>query len=320
MINNKKIIIDCDPGIDDVLAISYAINSGKYDILGITTVSGNVEATLAYDNVLRVLDFEKVTIPIYMGAEVPLERELVTAKETHGEDGLGESHLPFTYRVPESEEAVDFILKSIKEDKEIKIFALGPLTNIAKALKKDRSAFEGVEVVSMGGAFRSHGNCSPVAEFNYWVDPHAADYVLKHLPTKLKIMPLDVTRKFVLTPNMISYLMHLDRTRAEFIRNITDFYMDFHFEYENIIGSVINDPLTFLADSYPNLFTTEEYFCEVQLDGYAMGQLIVDEYDFYKKAPNAVLYVDVLEKLAMKEFLSGLFTKYREDIFQRGDL
>lgn len=316
----KKIIIDCDPGIDDVLAISFAINSGYYDILGITTVSGNVEASLAYNNVLKVLDFEKVRIPVYMGAEVPLERELVTAKETHGMDGLGESDLPFTYREPEDKDAVDFILDSIKEDKEIKIFALGPLTNIAKALKKDREAFEGVEVISMGGAFRSHGNCSPVAEFNYWVDPHAADYVLKNLPTKLKIMPLDATRKFVLTPNTISYVTHLDRERAEFIRSITNFYMDFHFEYENIIGSVINDPLTFLADMNPSLFTTEEYFCEVQLDGYAMGQLIVDEYNFYKKEANAVLYVDIDEKLAMKEFLAGLFKGYREEIFQRGDL
>ena len=316
----KKIIIDCDPGIDDVLAISFALNCGHYDILGITTVSGNVEATLGYQNVLKVLEFEKVTVPIYMGAEVPLKRELVTAKETHGMDGLGESNLPFNYMAPEKEAAVDFILESIKQDKTIKIFALGPLTNIAKAIEKDPQAFEGVEIISMGGAFRSHGNCSPVAEFNYWVDPDAADYVLKHYPGKLKMMPLDATRKFVLTPNNISYLTHLDPERAEFIRTITNFYMDFHFEYENIIGSVINDPLTFIADLRPDIFKTEEYFCEVQLDGYAMGQLIVDEYQFYKKEANAILYVDIDETVAKKEFLSGLFKGQRAEIFKRGDL
>lgn len=316
----KKIIIDADPGIDDTLAISFAMNCGYYDILGITCVSGNVEAELAYRNVLRLFEFEKASIPVYMGSSIPLKKELVTAKETHGMDGLGESDLPYTYKDPENEDAVQFILESIKKDKEIKIFALGPLTNIAKALMKDRDAFRDVEIVSMGGAFKSHGNCSPVAEFNYWVDPDAADYVLKNYPGKIKILPLDVTRKFVLTPNTISYLMHLDKERAMFIKNITDFYMDFHFEYENIIGSVINDPLTFIADIREDLFEKQEYFCEVQKSGYGIGQLIVDEYGFYKKESNALIYTDIDSDIAMKEFLSGMFKDYREEIFSRGDL
>lgn len=316
----KKIIIDADPGIDDALAISFAINSGHYDILGITAVSGNVEATLCYKNILKILNFEQTSIPTYMGSEKPLKRKLVTAKETHGMDGLGETDLPYKQKEPEKENAVEFILESLKKDKSIKIFALGPLTNIAKALQKDRSAFEGVEIVSMGGAFKTHGNCSPVAEFNYWVDPDAADYVIKNYPGKIKIIPLDVTRKFVLTPNIISYLKHLDSRKAEFIEKITNFYMDFHYEYENIIGSVINDPLTLIADINEEIFEKHEYYCEVQKEGYAIGQLIVDEYDFYKKEPNAIIYTDINEKIAMKEFLSGIFTNHRKEIFSRGDL
>lgn len=313
----NKIIIDADPGIDDALAISLAINCEKYDILGITLVSGNVEATLCYYNTLKILNFEQTSIPIYIGSQKPLKRELVTAKETHGEDGLGNSNLLYNYVKPNEKNAVDFIIESLKKDKKIKIFALGPLTNIAKALKKCPEVFEGVEIISMGGAFKSHGNCSPVAEFNYWVDPDAADYVIQNYPGKVKIMPLDVTRKFVLTPNIISFLMHLDKKRAEFIKKITDFYMDFHYEYEDIIGSVINDPLTMICDLREDLFEKKEYYAQVQKDGYAMGELIVDEYNFYKKEPNIILYTNINSEIAMKEFLSILFKDHREKIYAR---
>ena len=315
----KKIIIDCDPGIDDTLALSLAINSPEYDILGITLVSGNVEATLCYKNALKLLNFEQTSIPLYIGEEVPLVRELVTAKETHGEDGLGNSNLVYNY-IPPQKNAVDFILNSLNKEKNIKIFALGPLTNIATALKKDRETFKNVELICMGGAFKSHGNCSPVAEFNFWVDPDAADYVIKNYPGMVKILPLDVTRKFLFTPNMLSYLKHLDKKRADFIESITNFYMDFHYEYEDIIGCVINDPLTFIADLREDLFEKKEYYCEVALSSQAMGQLIVDEYDFYKKKKNVILYTDVDNETAMKEFLSRLFKDHRDEIFARSDL
>lgn len=315
----KKIIIDCDPGIDDTLALSLAINSPEYDILGITLVSGNVEATLCYKNALKLLNFEQTSIPLYIGEEVPLVKELVTAKETHGKDGLGNSNLVYNY-IPPKKNAVDFILNSLNKEKNIKIFALGPLTNIAKALNKNRDSFKGVELICMGGAFKTHGNSSPVAEFNFWVDPEAADYVIKNYPGKVKIIPLDVTRKFLFTPNILSYLKHLDKERSDFIESITNFYMDFHYEYEDIIGCVINDPLTFIADLREDLFKHVEYFCEVITDTPARGQLIVDECNFYKKKSNVILYTDVDNENAMKEFLSRLFKEHRNEIFARSDL
>lgn len=315
----NKIIIDCDPGIDDALALSLAINSSEYDILGITLVSGNVEATLCYKNALKILNFEQTSIPIYIGEEIPLKRKLVTAKETHGEDGLGNSNL-FYENIPAKYKGVDFILDSLKKEKNIKIFALGPLTNIATALKKDRNAFKDCELICMGGAFKSHGNSSPVAEFNFWVDPDAADYVIKNFPGMVKIIPLDVTREFVITPNTISFLKHLDKKRADFIESITDFYMDFHYEYEDIIGCVINDPLTFISDLREDLFEKKEYYCEVATTGAAMGELIVDEYNFYKKEKNVVLYTSICSESAMKEFLIRLFKGHEKEILARGSL
>lgn len=316
----KKIIIDCDPGIDDSLALSLAINSPEYDILGITLVSGNVEAKLCYKNALKILNVEQTSIPIYIGAEVPLVRELVTAKETHGEDGLGNSNLFYDYVDPNKKNAVDFILESLKKEKNVKIFALGPLTNIALALKKDKDAFKDAEIICMGGAFRTHGNSSPIAEFNFWVDPDAADYVIKNFPGKVKLIPLDVTREFVLTPNIISFLSHLDKDRTDYIRSITDFYMEFHYEYEDIIGCVINDPLTFIADLREDLFKTEEYYCEVATSSAAIGELIVDEYNFYKKDSNVILYTEINSELAMKEFLSRLYKDHKETIMARRSL
>lgn len=313
----KKIIIDCDPGIDDALAINLAINSKEYDILGITLVSGNVEATLCYENTLKILNFEQTSIPVYIGAQVPLVKKLVTAKETHGENGLGNAKLSYKYTKPNETHAVDFILDSLKKEKNIKIFALGPLTNIALALKKDKEAFKNAEIIAMGGAFKSHGNCSPVAEFNFWVDPHAADYVIKNFPGKIKLIPLDVTREFVLTPNTISFLNHLDKERTTFIKSITDFYMDFHYEYEDIIGCVINDPITFLSDLRPDLFNSKEYFCEVATSSSAVGELIVDEYNFYKKEPNVILYNSINAPLAMKEFLKRIYKGNEDKILSR---
>ena len=141
---------------------------------------------------------QRLDIPVYVGEEVPLKRELVTAQDTHGEDGVGENFYEdvdakFNYG------GVDFIIDTLKNNKDVSIIALGPLTNIAKAIMKDKKAFDNLdEFISMGGAFRIHGNCSPVAEFNYWVDPHGADYVYKNLSKKIHMVGLDVTRKIVL--------------------------------------------------------------------------------------------------------------------------
>lgn len=307
----KKIIIDTDPGIDDALAILLATHIDEYELLGITLVSGNVHADLGLFNLFRLSKQWKVKFPIYQGTKTPLVREFVDAKETHGEDGLGNTNLEYE-EYEYSTEGVEFILKTLRENDDVTIFALGPLTNIATALQRDAEAFTHARVISMGGAFRSYGNCSPVAEYNYWVDPHAADYVLKHLPRPLEIVPLDVTRKFLLTPSMVSFMERLDVETGKFIRKLTDFYMDFHWEYEGIIGAVINDPVTMIVERCPHLFQRGEYFCEVEMESKTMGMLVVDEKNFYRQKPNAIVYEDMDEKEAMTFFLKTLFSNHGE--------
>nr|WP_302419510.1 nucleoside hydrolase [uncultured Romboutsia sp.] len=311
----RKVIIDCDPGIDDSLAILLAINSPELEVLGLTITSGNVPAQLGAKNALKALQMcQRLDIPVYIGEELPLERELVTAQDTHGEDGVGENF----YEDVDAKifyGGVDFIIDTLKNNKDVSIIALGPLTNIAKALMKDKKAFDNLdEFISMGGAFRIHGNCSPVAEFNYWVDPHGADYVYKNLPKKIHMVGLDVTRKIVLTPNIIEFINRLDKDMAKYITEITRFYIDFHWEQEGIIGCVINDPLAVAYFIDRSLLRGFDSYVEVVHDGVAVGQSIVDSFNFYKNEPNSHVLTEVDEKAFMKMFLKRIFKEHESYI------
>ena len=312
----RKVIIDCDPGIDDSLAIILALNSPELEVIGITICSGNVPAKLGAQNALKALQMcSSLHVPVYIGEEYPLKRELVTAQDTHGEDGVGENFYEEIKDFGFKEGGVDFIIDTLRNNEKVSIIALGPLTNIAKAIMKDKEAFNNLdEFVSMGGAFRIQGNCSPVSEFNYWVDPHGADYVYKNLLKKIHMVGLDVTRKIVLTPNIIELINRFDKDMAKYITEITRFYIDFHWEQEGIIGCVINDPLAVAYFIDRSICEGFESFVEVVKDGVAMGQSIVDSFNFYKKESNAIVLTDVDAKKFMYMFLKRLFKGYENII------
>lgn len=313
----KKIIIDADPGIDDSIAIILANNVAEYEILGVSLVSGNVHVEKGKKNILRISKFLDRDFKIYMGSSYPLSKEFINAEDTHGEDGLGETYL--TYKEKNSDgDAINFLVEEARKG-DLTIFALGPLTNIARALKRDRAAFKDTRIIIMGGNFKSYGNMSPVAEFNFYVDPDAADYVIKNAPNKVEIMPLDVTRKFVLTPSILSYIKKLNPEVGNFVEKITNFYMDFHWEYEKIIGSVINDPLTIILERNPELFKGRTFNAECITDGPARGMLMVDEMDFMKREKNIILYEDLDVFEVWKYFLEEI-TKCEVDEKILGDL
>ena len=161
------------------------------------------------------------------------------------------------------------------------------------------------ELISMGGSYKSHGNCSPVAEYNYWCDPDAAKYVYENLPKKIHMVGLDVTRKIVLTPNILEYMQILDKEKGEFIKRITGFYYDFHWKYERVIGCVINDPLAvayFINREWCQGFDS---YTTVETEGICIGQSITDAMDFWKKEPNS----HVLTEVDPREFMTMLLTR-----------
>ena len=212
-------------------------------------------------------------------------------------------------------DAVSYITDTLREKQGVSIIAIGPLTNIAKALQKDPEAFEQLdEFVSMGGSYKSHGNCSPVAEYNYWCDPDAAKYVYENLRTKIHMVGLDVTRKIVLTPNILEYMQILDTEKGEFIKNITRFYYDFHWEYERVIGCVINDPLAVAYFLNRELCRGFEAYTTVETEGISIGQSVVDAMNFWKKEENSIVLTEVDEKEFMVMFLHRIFGKSEQEI------
>ncbi|MBS6646843.1 MAG: nucleoside hydrolase [Clostridiaceae bacterium] len=312
----RKIIIDCDPGIDDSLALMLALSSPELDVVGITTVCGNVPPHMGAENALKVLKFmNRLDIPVYCGEEKPLVREYVSAQDTHGMDGLGESGIEKVTEAEWKYGAVDFILKTLRMEDQVSIIAVGPLTNIAKALMKEPAAFERIDTfVSMGGNYKSYGNCSPVAEYNYWCDPDAAGYVYENLGQKIHMVGLDVTRKIVLTPNILEYMKILDKKKGKLIEAITRFYFDFHWKYEQVIGCVINDPLAVAYFINPDLCSGFDARTAVETKGICIGQTVVDEMDFWHKSPNSRILTEVDAKEFMVMFLSRVFDRNCDEI------
>ena len=314
--DKRKVIIDCDPGIDDALAIILALKSKEIEVVGITTVSGNVESLQGAKNALKVLKLlGRLDIPVYLGESKPVKRELVTAQDTHGEDGLGETFLEEVSSEYIRENGVDFILNTLKNQENVSIIALGPLTNLCRAIEKDSETFHRVkEIVSMGGAYKSHGNCSPVAEFNYWVDPHGAREFLKKFNGEFTMVGLDVTREIVLTPNLREMIHQFKDEIGDFIYDITRFYVDFHWEQERTLGCVINDPLAVEYFINRELCHGFKAYVDIACEDISMGQSVVDVADFYKKRKNVFVLDKVNSKEFMVSFLNKIFPSHKDDI------
>lgn len=321
----KKIIIDCDPGIDDSLAIMLAFNSPEVEVVGITIVAGNSPVTMGFQNAKKILSFlGRLDVPVFVGADRPRVREYVNALDTHGEDGLGESFLP---EVPGQEipdkTAVSFLRETLKEGG-VSVVALGPLTNLARLIDEDLEAFLSIErLVSMGGNFRSHGNCSPVAEYNYWEDPDSAKVVFDTLyehHRRIEMVGLDVTREIVLTPEILDQMKKDNSVTGDFIEKITGFYFKFHWEWEHIRGCVINDPLAVAQFINPDILTGIEAFTEVETSGISMGQTVVDSMGFYRKESNAQIFTRVDKKTFWEMFLTRILgitqSEYKERFAQ----
>ena len=199
---SSKIIIDTDPGQDDAVAILLALASPELEVLGITAVAGNVPLTLTEKNARKICELAgKPETKVFAGAIRPLVRPLVTAEEVHGKTGLNGPDLPEPTMPLQKQHAVDFIVETLMHEPSgtVTLCALGPLTNIALALIREPSIAGRIkEIVLMGGGFFEGGNVTPTAEFNIYVDPHAADVVFKSgIP--IVMMPLDVTHKALTT-------------------------------------------------------------------------------------------------------------------------
>jgi purine nucleosidase len=283
----KHILFDTDPGIDDALAILLALASPELKVEGVSVVHGNCSVDQGVTNTLGVLELAKASeIPVTRGFALPLVQPTLLAPETHGNAGIGYAKLGKPQSEPLSQHSVDFLIDRIMAvPGQITLVCIGPLTNVAVAVRKEPRIVEAVkEVVVMGGAIRHEGNTTPLAEFNVYVDPHAA-HIVFHSGMPLTLVPLDVTYECILTPDDVGRLLKIKSPISQFVADATRFYMEFHDEYQQIEGCVINDPLALALTFYPKLCDYEELYVDVDVSGgVSMGKTFADFYKM-KKVP-----------------------------------
>jgi purine nucleosidase len=285
----RKIIFDTDPGIDDACAILLALASPEVSVEGLSVVHGNCSLEQATTNALSILELANAShVPVVKGCELPLVQPSLLAPETHGDTGLGYAKLPRPSTQVIRQHAVDFLIEKILASPgEITLVAIGPLTNVALAIRQEPRMLEALkEIIVMGGALRYEGNTTALAEFNTYVDPHAA-HIVYHAGIPMILVPLDVTYQCVLTPKDVKRLQETDSPVTQCIVEATRFYMEFHDEYQKIEGCVINDPLALALAFAPGLCTYQELPVDVDISGgISMGKTIADFYNYTKKPVN----------------------------------
>lgn len=303
----KHIILDCDPGHDDAINIIIATaKSDIFNVLGITTVGGNVEVEKNTLNALKVLELLNSDIPVYKGQSRPLVKEIEIATEIHGDSGMDGPILPDPNRKEEELHAVDFIIETVKNSKEkVTLVPTGPLTNIAMALIKDPSIKNNIEeIVLMGGG--TFGNWTPAAEFNIFVDAEAAEVVFTSgIP--LAVFGLDVTHQVIATDDIVDRVGEIDNEVAEFVKDLLIFFGQTYKDFFGINGGPIHDACTCMYLLNPDMFTMEEVNITIETKGEATyGMTVVDLLKTTGKKENAKFATGVDQERFWDTFMDTL--------------
>ena len=298
-----KCIIDTDPGADDVLALIMALNSPELEILGLTTVEGNARLEHTTANALRLLEYMgRTEIPVYVGSSTPLEGEFHHAYEVHGEEGLT-VRLPDTDVRPADGNAVDFIIETaLAMPGELALFAVGPLTNVARALNKEGRLKDALQrVYIMGGQGDGSGNVTPYAEFNIWDDPYAANVVFgSGVPVTL--LGLNISRQTSVARDDESW-MSGETPGERLAAQVLEKWFDLD-EEEHRARFSLHDPMTVMAALRPDLIETRAATLTVRTEGERVGEIVAD-YESGGSVDVAV-GVEVAEALAvMRGLLKG---------------
>lgn len=293
----RKIIIDTDPGQDDAAAIMLALGSPELDILGITTVAGNVPLSRTSTNARIILEFcSRPEVKVFAGADKPIARPLITAEHVHGKTGLDGPELHEPKMPLQEQHAVDFIIETLRREPSgtVTLCTLGPLTNIALALEKAPDIAGRVrELVMMGGGFFEGGNITPAAEFNIYVDPEAAAAVFKSgIP--IVMMPLDVTHKVLTLKSRVEKLRAIGSRPAIALVEMLDFFERFDIEKYGSDGGPLHDPTTIAYLLKPELFSGRD--CNVEIETASpltVGMTVVDWWQVTGRKHNARVMKDV---------------------------
>ncbi len=270
------IIIDCDPGCDDALALILAFASEKLDVLAVTCVAGNQTLDKTSENARKVITFLDKKVPVALGATKPLLRELSTAGEVHGETGLDGPKLPEPNFDFENEPAWELQRNIILKSKEpVTIVAVGPLTNIATLLTAYPEVKHNIERICIMGGGIKNGNITATAEFNMYVDPEAG-HIVFNAGIPMVMCGLDITEKAYITKEQIEELRSTNKKVAIFAAELLSFYIQFHLNM-GFEGCHVHDACVIAYLLHPEFFKTEDMFVTVETEGrYTRGMTVAD--------------------------------------------
>jgi len=293
----RKIIIDTDPGQDDAVAILLALGSPELEVMAVTAVAGNVPLVLTQLNARKICELAgRPDIPVFAGAARPLLRPLVTAEHVHGRTGLDGPDLPDPKMPLQATHAVDFLVATLMREPPgtITLCVLGPLTNIALALiREPRIAARIGEIVLMGGGFFEGGNVTPAAEFNIYVDPHAASVVFDS-GVPITMMPLDVTHRALTTRDRVERFRALGTPAGIATAQLLDFFERYDEEKYGTDGGPLHDPcvIAWLLD--PGLFKGRKVNVCVETGAeLTMGMTVIDWWGVTDRPKNAHVVRDL---------------------------
>lgn len=297
MTEPRKIIIDTDPGQDDAVAILLAFASRELEVLGLTAVAGNVPLPLTEKNARKICELAgRPQTAVYAGAARPLIRPLVTAEHVHGRTGLDGPDLPEPSMKLCDGNAVDFIIDTIMTEPAgaVTLCGLGPLTNVALAMIREPAIVPRIrEIVLMGGGYFEQGNITPSAEFNIYVDPHAADVVFRS-GAPIVMMPLDVTHKVLTTRARVDAFRAMGTPAGDATVQLLDFFERFDEEKYGTDGGPLHDPCVIAYLLRPELFSGRH--CNVTVETASeltLGATVVDWWGVTDRPKNAVVMREV---------------------------
>ena len=271
-----RLILDCDPGVDDAMAIIAA--SRWADLVGITTVAGNVALEHTTANACRLRSLLGLDVEIHPGADGPLVGRQEFARHVHGETGLGNVVLPEPDRGPDSAYAVEYLVEATRSEEGIHLVPIGPLTNVALALRADPGLADRVASITlMGGSALGVGNVSAAAEFNVFADPEAADEVFR-CGARVTMLGLNLTHQVRMGAAHAAECRTIGTPVADAMAGLLEFYTVFHLAAEEVADGPVHDPCAVLAVTHPELFTFEGRPVHVELTGtHTRGMTLVDE-------------------------------------------
>lgn len=302
-----KIILDCDPGHDDMMAIMLAAASDELELLGITTVAGNQTGAKTFENARKIITLMGLDVPLARGADKPIVRELITAPQIHGTSGLDGAELPGADAPFLDCHAVDFIIDTVKASKEkVTLVPTGPLTNIGLALIKAPEIKGNIEqIVLMGGAVYD-SNMTPGSEFNIFVDPEAAREVfLCGLPVTM--VGLDVTNKSLMSFEQAEEMISWGGKISSVVGPLMKFFGQANLDYFGINGAPIHDALTVATLVNPDVVEFENWFVDIETKGeLTRGQTVADVYKVTGNNPNCRVAMKVNNDLFMSIMMNAV--------------